>query len=369
MDKQKLFSILFCSGTMLLYFFGTLYDRAKSRRGLALLLQSFIRAPHIQPVAKLSHFRGHSYIIEFERDVLSAMTGKSPFLLFEDGRALPHPGAASHDEVRDIGLGRYIHINRRIYFSPSDNADLRQHSRKYSILEVLTADPQKNRTLTELNARHAEFSNIGVWLLGKLMVYLDPALRFGSIDAADSARLTIFDAVIDTGSLEFGILRIGRVTAHWTMTGTDWSQLDIDFDAVMTDWSSRPLRLQLALDFTASCDLRLRSATLTAGGMPWADLSLAWQDDRLDHGTARFADLPTIRVGLTGACGDAAAHQRWLDDMASAILGGDLSFGCGIDETAATALTAALAPDATTDSLQIVLQRQGDSLLLQCMEG
>src|SRR3546814_9296481 len=31
-DKQKLFSVLFCSGTMLLYFFGTLYDRAKSRQ-------------------------------------------------------------------------------------------------------------------------------------------------------------------------------------------------------------------------------------------------------------------------------------------------------------------------------------------------
>src|SRR3546814_3246126 len=75
-DKQKLFSVLFCSGMMLLYFFGTLYDRAKSRRGLALLLQSFIRAPHIEPVSKLSHFRGHSYMIQLEQDVLSAKAGK-----------------------------------------------------------------------------------------------------------------------------------------------------------------------------------------------------------------------------------------------------------------------------------------------------
>ncbi|MFC3676004.1 hypothetical protein [Ferrovibrio xuzhouensis] len=369
MDKQKLFSVLFCSGMMLLYFFGTLYDRAKSRRGLALLLQSFIRAPHIEPVSKLSHFRGHSYMIQLEQDVLSAMAGKSPFLLLEDGRALPHPGIASHDEVRDIGLGRYIHINRRIYFAPSDNADLRQHSRKYNLLEVLTADPQKNRTLTELNARRAEFSNIGLWLLGKLMVYLDPALQIGSIAAADPMSLTITDAVIDTSSLDFGVICIGQATARWSLAEGDWSRLDIDLDTITTTWSSQPLRLRLSLDFTLSCDLRLCSATLTAGGVPWADLSLTWQDDRLDHGAARFTDLPAIRTGLTGACGDAAAHRRWLDDMVSAILGGDLSFGCRIDSATAAALTAALAPEAAAASLQVVLQRHGDSIALHCVEG
>src|SRR3546814_20972061 len=70
-DKQKLFSVLFCSGTMLLYFFGTLYDRAKSRRGLALLLQSFLRAPQIEKVKKIAALRGHAYVIELDRDVLS----------------------------------------------------------------------------------------------------------------------------------------------------------------------------------------------------------------------------------------------------------------------------------------------------------
>lgn len=369
MDKQKLFSVLFCSGTMLLYFFGTIYDRAKSRRGLALLLQSFIRAPHIQPVPKLFPFRGHSYMIELEQDVLSGMTGKSPFLLFEDGRALPHPGAESHDEVRDIGLGRYIHINRRIYFAPSDNADLRQHSRKYSLMEVLTADPQKNHTLTELNTRRAEFSNVGVWLLGKLMVYLDPALQIGGLAAGDPASLTVADAVLDTGSLDFGIIRIGRATAEWAPAENGWFRLDIDLDTISAAWSSQPLRLQLSIDFNLACDLRLRKAVLTAGGAAWAELSVAWQDDRLDHAAIRFADLPTIRTGLTGACGDAAAHQRWLDDMASAIVNGDLSFGCRIDRATTDRLRAALAPDATTARLQATLQREGDGIALHCAEG
>src|SRR3546814_18133576 len=77
-DKQKLFSVLFCTGTKPLYFFGNLSDRAKRRRRLALLLQHFLRAPQHEQVKKLASPRRPAYVIELDRAVWSINPRQTP---------------------------------------------------------------------------------------------------------------------------------------------------------------------------------------------------------------------------------------------------------------------------------------------------
>jgi FkbM family methyltransferase len=58
----------------------------------------------------------------------SAMT-----LLLEDERALG-PGHALHDHVQQKGGGLYLHWNRQLYFSASDNSDPNTNGRVYTIV-------------------------------------------------------------------------------------------------------------------------------------------------------------------------------------------------------------------------------------------
>src|SRR3546814_17406416 len=86
-------------------------------------------------------------------------TGRSPLILAENGTPLPLPDADSHDDVATLGAGRYLHFNRRIFFSPSDNVDLRQQPRRYTLLETLTDDRDNILKLTALNQRRQDFGH------------------------------------------------------------------------------------------------------------------------------------------------------------------------------------------------------------------
>ena len=366
MEERKLFSVLFCTGTMLLYFFGTIYDRTKSRRGLALLLQSFLRAPYTETVQKISLFRDHGYVIHLKQDILSATAGRSPLVLLEDGKPLPRPHARDGNEVADHGLGQYVHLNRRIFFSPSDNADLEHLNRRYSVLETLTTDPATTQKLVELNNRQAEFDNTGLWILAKLKAYLDRWIRLDSVVADGPNGVAVTDAVIDTAALDFGTIRVARATARWERSDDTWFRLDVALDTILMQGVENPISLALSLDFMPTCDLRLRTIRLTADGAPWADISLTWLDDRLDQARAVFFDLATIRRGLTAACGGNDAHCRWLGDMLQAIRNDDLSFGCRIDDAAGAALRETLAPDSTATRLDASIENTGGEVVFRC---
>lgn len=62
---------------------------------------------------------------------------QSTLRLFEDARQLG-PAHSAHQEIRDIGLGRYSHftssdlLNDTMRFSASDNSDPRTNGRTYS---------------------------------------------------------------------------------------------------------------------------------------------------------------------------------------------------------------------------------------------
>ncbi len=53
--------------------------------------------------------------------------------LFEDDRPLG-PAHTRHDSIRDLGLGRYSHWQRKLVFSTSDNTDPRANGRRYAVV-------------------------------------------------------------------------------------------------------------------------------------------------------------------------------------------------------------------------------------------
>lgn len=58
----------------------------------------------------------------------------SPLVVLEDGKPLGQ-GHAVHDEIREIGEGRYSHWGNWVRFSSSDGSDPRTNGREYSIIE------------------------------------------------------------------------------------------------------------------------------------------------------------------------------------------------------------------------------------------
>ncbi len=63
---------------------------------------------------------------------------ESRLICYENGKALG-PAHANHDEIQNIGKGRYSHWYRRILFSTSDNSDPKNNGRIYTARFAYTA--------------------------------------------------------------------------------------------------------------------------------------------------------------------------------------------------------------------------------------
>jgi hypothetical protein len=67
------------------------------------------------------------------------MDGDSSAKLTENGRPLG-PGGALHEDIRQMGQGRYSHLGGALYFSTSDNSDPTANDRAYVV--TITAKPR-----------------------------------------------------------------------------------------------------------------------------------------------------------------------------------------------------------------------------------
>jgi FkbM family methyltransferase len=80
---------------------------------------------------------GFSWAIRLEDLKLSADDGehltRSALLLYEDDELL-QPAHAMHDDIRNLGAGRYSHWNEELYFSTSDGSDPNTNGRVYRII-------------------------------------------------------------------------------------------------------------------------------------------------------------------------------------------------------------------------------------------
>jgi len=76
---------------------------------------------------------GHSYVGHTGRPGLSSHRRLSTAIVLENGIPLPGPANAPHQEIREIGRGRYSFWYSNVYFSTSDNSNPLSNGREYAI--------------------------------------------------------------------------------------------------------------------------------------------------------------------------------------------------------------------------------------------
>ena len=110
-----------------------LLGRLPARPALA-FLGAFLRPRWRVAVRRIEPESGHCYTALVPFWILSDRDGASGLELYENDARLPI-GHAPHDAIRGVGLGRYSHWGRRIYFAASDNSDPRRNGRRYQLVE------------------------------------------------------------------------------------------------------------------------------------------------------------------------------------------------------------------------------------------
>lgn len=85
------------------------------------------------PLSVIEHENGLAFTARTHHPRLSAHHRPSPARILEDGRPLPGPANATHDDVRQIGGGRFSFWYDFVYFSTPDNSDPRTNGRRYEI--------------------------------------------------------------------------------------------------------------------------------------------------------------------------------------------------------------------------------------------
>jgi hypothetical protein len=88
---------------------------------------------------ELSNFRpeqGRCWLGDVPDFLLSDKEAASRLRLLEDGKPLG-PAHAGHDDVRNLGSGRFSHWGTTVYFSTSDDSDPRSNGRRYTVSEEL----------------------------------------------------------------------------------------------------------------------------------------------------------------------------------------------------------------------------------------
>ena len=78
---------------------------------------------------------GFCWQAELPSYLISDADGLSHLILFENDQRLPL-GHAPHEEIRQLGGGRYSHWGTHIYFSTPDNTDPTRNGRRYTVEEL-----------------------------------------------------------------------------------------------------------------------------------------------------------------------------------------------------------------------------------------
>ena len=104
-------------------------------RGFARRILARLQPPFQGDLAGWTHERGNCYVAPLNRKLISDSNGRSRLRLLEDGQELPFPHS-SHDEIRELGAGRYSHWGDAVFFSSSDNTDPAKNGRRYSVREI-----------------------------------------------------------------------------------------------------------------------------------------------------------------------------------------------------------------------------------------
>ncbi len=359
--ERALFPLFLVSGWLLAYYQRALKGRRKDRGALPLLLKSWWLGPRALPVTGLQRASTHSYTLSLDEDFCSDEMGHSSLMLLEDGRPLPLPHCNSVKKIASVGQGRWVHVGRKLFFAPRDNADLAKTPHQYHLLDGLGGNPEIFGALSKLAQVRATFRNPASYALAKLQLVFGKRLAFASQREIDAAHLRIDDLRLDltaaflpdlaAAKLDIEVLPVGG--GHHIridLAGVRWGEIELD-------------ELSLTLEIDAAYQPRLVALAAKRDGQTLLELGTESRDGAWQSARLALACLDVLRRDLATACGGAEAALSWLDGILADLASGALDLGLNLAATTCRAtLRAALANDSTVNALHLDIVRAGPIL-------
>lgn len=309
-ETRPLFPLLLVSGALLAFYDRVLKPRRNDRGALALLLKSWWTGPRALPLTGLQRASALSYSLTLEEDFCSDEMGRTTLLLLEDGRPLPLPHCTSVKKIASQGQGRWVHVGRKIFFAPSDNADLGQKPHQYHLIDGLGGNPDLFGALSKLVQLKATFPNPAAYALAKLQLMLGPRLAVGAQKALDARRLELANLRLDLSAAGLPDLTATRMTVELQQDGETWHIRAELTGVVLGALTLDSLGLAVALDHPYQP--RLVGLDAVGDGRQW----VAWRSDSRDcewrGARLELACLDSLHRGLAACCGGSDGARAWL---------------------------------------------------------
>lgn len=348
--NRPLFPLLFVSGLLLAYYQRALKSLRKDKGSLPLLLKSFWLGPRALPVSGLQRTSAHSYTLSLDEDFCSDEMGHSTLMLLEDGRPLPLPHCNSLKKIAAEGRGRWAHIGRKIFFAPSDNADLAKTPHQYHLIDGLGGNPDLFGALSKLAQIKSTFRNPAAYALAKLQLILGKALNLGRNVETDARRLILEDLKLDLTAATLPDLAVARVDLELEgesqcfkakLAGLDWGGFHLD---------------ELDLELAIGADYRpgLRAFSARRDGATLATLSTTWSGPAWQSARLTLNAFEGLRAELAGACGGKEAAGSWLASFLDDLAANAPALGLSLGEAEKARLLEALAGNAPTLELDLL---------------
>lgn len=317
------------------------------------------------PLCPLRHVAGHCYAIELPEEFPCDQTGVSLITLLEDGTPLPLPHTTRLKDIVELGAGRYAHIRREVYFSPSDNRSPAEHPRTYTVQESLSGDPNRDALLARLNERRSQYSSALRWGLEKLRVYLEPGLAYGRVTESSSTELRLEQVSLDLNALALGTWSIAELNVGCRSQSAGGALLKLAPRGLSRQGADGPCDGELELEVRRDGRLRLRRFSLASAGRTLCRASLEWADERLQSGTFELAEVPALRRELIRGCGGEDRYQAWLEKSISDLRAGAIGVPWQLGEADGAVIRAALDRESTARDLRLGWSRAGQGLVIR----
>lgn len=135
------------------------------------------------PAESIRAETGLCFVAPLGTDWLSSHARRSPARLIEDGRDLG-PGNSGHQQVRELGGGRFSVWHGNLYFASSDGTDPRRNGRRYEIVWPHPVAPAWGFVAVALAILFGAFAVVLARRAG-----LAPLARLAEVGAPRAARL------------------------------------------------------------------------------------------------------------------------------------------------------------------------------------